>query len=150
MAKFQSSNDGMRLTEEDAARVAALLTYRSHLMSNIHMTEENAASFAAFHTWARVLRKIGRLKEAWEQDTLALSLVNRSTLQALSSGAFESDEPLTFCELLDAYPGPTPRQKGVHLTLLLVDGSPLAREVIEVLRRHASKEESHNATEEER
>jgi hypothetical protein len=66
-----------------------------------------------------------------------LEIANDSTLEALASNNFSSDDVLMFAEIPE--PLASLQHKKVHLNLLMNANSPLAGEIIEVLKKHAGE-----------
>jgi hypothetical protein len=111
---FQNFNDnaqGMRLSEEDAATIAAL--------------RHNA----------KVMKSLGRLEDVWKCNANAARIISNSTVQALTSSAFESDENLVYIDGPRDYAHVSKDNKGLHLELMLIADSLLAREVIKLLQK---------------
>lgn len=102
----------------------------------VHLTDEDAASVAALHASAEHAKQQGLHQIAWQDAMHACNIINRSTLQALTSGNFQSDEELMYCETPEDYAHASSGNKGLHLSLLLIADSPLAREMVEVLKKH--------------
>lgn len=104
--------------------------------ASLCLSEEDAASIAALQAWAQIGKRSGNRKQYWEGCARASHVVNCSTLRALETGSFSENELLMFCDIPRSFEEANPGNKTVHLDLLLISGSPLAREIIEVLRKH--------------
>lgn len=100
----------------------------------MYMTEEDAASVRILHEQARALQGVGLHEDAWKCNGLARSIVNRATVQALASGNVVSNEKLYYIDGPAKFAQVSEDNKGVEVTLMLLDGSPLARAVIRLLQ----------------
>src|SRR5581483_3659501 len=112
--------------------------------SKIHLSKEEAAWIAALHQTAERCRRLGYRDMAWEYTASATAIVNRATLKALTSGNCTNDL-LMFGELPASYEQVQANRgkKDIHLKLVLIEGSPLAREIEAVLEKHMNEGENH-------
>lgn len=110
MKTFSSDAQGMRLSEEDAATIAAL--------------RHNA----------EVMKELGRTEDVWKCNANAARIISNSTVQALTSGEFESDEELYYIDGPKDFAQVSKGNKGIQIKLMLVAGSPLAKAVVRLLQ----------------
>lgn len=102
--------------------------------NGVLLSKEDAAQVAALRVHAMVLQQQGKPEEAWQCSAEACSILNRSTVQALQSGNFQSDELLAYVQVPWEFPA-RQANKGLHLELYLVEGTPLARAILELLEK---------------
>jgi hypothetical protein len=108
----------------------------------VHLTRETTATLSALKPKQERCKKLGYDDLAWEYSAEMIHAVNRSTLNSLVSGNYSSDDLMMFCETAKSYEASQENvgKKGVHLELLLIEDSPLAGEIIEVLKKHMEAE----------
>lgn len=106
------------------------------MSKHVMLTKEDTEQVADLRLRAVMYRNAGQKYDAWKCDVQALHIINHSTLRSLLSGDFESDEYLVYSEMPDHMPIPG-ENKGVHLDLLLIAGSPLALAIVDVLKKDA-------------
>lgn len=82
--------------------------------------------------------RLGYADLTWDYKAAMIHAVNRSTLDLLTSGDYSSDDLMMFCETAKSYEDAQKNtgKKGVHLELLLIEGSPLANDILAVLKKH--------------
>lgn len=104
----------------------------------VHLSREATATLSSLKRKQERCKKLGYDDLAWDYSAEMIHAVNRSTLNSLTSGDFSSDDLLMFCETAKSYEESQENtgKKGVHLELLLIEGSPLAGEIIEILKKH--------------
>lgn len=109
----------------------------------VHLSREVAVTLTSLKRKRERCKKLGYDDLAWDYSAAMIHEVNRSTLQSLTSGNFSSDDLMMFCETAKSYEESQENtgKKGVHLELLLIEGSPLAGEIIEILKKHELVEE---------
>jgi hypothetical protein len=107
--------------------------FQKYLENTLHMSREDAASIAALRRRAERAKVQGCHELAWQYNVKACAIMNRSVLNTLTSGNFESDEPFMYTDLPKSFPN-GPSRKGILLNLALTTDSPLVRVILELLK----------------
>lgn len=102
----------------------------------VHLSDGDVAYLAALRRAAQLLQAEGDHRRAWSYSAELCELLNRGTLEALSSGKFTENELLVYGEVPESYEQAQSGRKTVKLKLSLYADSPLAREIEEVLKKH--------------
>jgi hypothetical protein len=111
--------------------------------SKIHLPKTDVAYLGALRRAAQLLHAEGDHRRAWSYNTELCELINQGTLHALASGDFTSNDLLMFGEITSSYEQAQSNQdrKTIRLKLSLLEGSPLAREIEAVLKKHMKGQE---------
>src|SRR5690242_10700496 len=94
------------------------------------LSKEDAASIAALQAQIETFKQQRNLPQATECLMRACAIINRAALKSLTSGNYANGETVGF---IDAS---LSGGKTFTLELELCEDSPLAREIVEVLKRH--------------
>lgn len=108
--------------------------------SSIHLSREASMAMSSLKQRLERYKRRGYEDLAHQCTLEMLEIANDSTLDALASNDFSSDDILMFAEIPERLA--SPQHKKVHLNLLLNANSPLAGEIIEVLKKHMSEGET--------
>jgi hypothetical protein len=107
----------------------------------IHLSREAAMALSSLKQRLDRYKRRGYEDLAHQCTLEMLEIANISTLEALASNDFSSDDILMFAEIPERLA--SPQHKKVHLNLLLSVNSSLAGEIIEVLKKHMKEGETH-------
>jgi hypothetical protein len=104
----------------------------------VHLSREVAATLTSLKKKMERSKKLGYDDLVWSYGAEMLHIINRSTIHDLSTGNYTSDDLLMFCETAKSYEEvqEAPVKKGIHLNLALIEGSALANDILEVLKKH--------------
>jgi hypothetical protein len=109
----------------------------------VHLSREATETLSSLKPKVDRCKRLGYDDLAWDYSAAMIHTVNRSTLHLLDSGTFTSDDLLMFCEVAESYEKSCGNigKKGIHLNLALIEGSPLAGEIIEMLKKYMNEGE---------
>ena len=115
-----------------------MTTYQSFDSRPVHLSREVAATLTSLKKKLERSKKLGYDDLTWSYGAEMLHIINRSTIHDLTTGNFTSEDLLMFCETAKSYEEvrDAPVKKGIHLNLALIEGSDLANDILEVLKKH--------------
>ena len=107
-----------------------------NLSSNgFRLDGEDAAAVARLHEQAQRFKAKGFNEEAWKCSAMAARIIGRASLARIETGEYENDEELFFIGPPETFAQSKEGRRGIRLTMLLLEGTPVVNQVVELLSK---------------
>lgn len=96
---------------------------------------EDSAILADLRKQAEAFEAQGDHENAWRCQAQAARIIGRVSLDRIETGEYESDEELFFIGPPETFAQTKESRRGVRLTLLLLEGTPVVDQIVELLTK---------------
>jgi len=113
-----------------------MLQGKTTLSSNgFRIDAEDSAKIADLRKQAEAFKVQGDNESAWRCQAQAARIIGRVSLERIQAGEYESDEELYFIGPPETFAQAKEDRRGVRLTLLMLEGTPIVNQIVELLTK---------------